>query len=166
MESRVKFLGHPVHQMLVVFPVGLLGTSVVFEGLHLWLDGSGRMATVAYYLISAGLISGLVAAPFGTIDWLAIPRGTRARSVGAAHGLGNLAVVALFGVSWWLRRDLVEAPPVLASVLAFAGGGLALVTAWLGGELVDRLGIGVSDSAAVNAPSSLRASPTPKHRYP
>lgn len=166
MESRVKFLGHPVHQMLVVFPVGLLATSVAFDALHLWYDQSGRMAVVAFYLIAAGLVTGLLAAPFGTIDWLAIPRGTRARAVGAAHGLGNLLVVALFAASWWLRRDGVEAPTTLEHALAFAGGALALVTAWLGGELVDRLGIGVSDGASVDAPSSLRAQATPKPRYP
>lgn len=79
MESRARLLGHPIHQMLVVFPLGLLGASLVFDLLAHGLD-EPLMAVVAYYLIVAGLVAGLVAAPFGTIDWLAIPRGTRARS--------------------------------------------------------------------------------------
>lgn len=154
MESRVKLFGHPVHQMLVVFPLGLLGTSVVFDLIHLVAD-STYAAGVAYALIAAGLIAGLLAAPWGTIDWLAIPAGTRAKSVGAMHGVGNVVVLLLFAASWWLRRDAVEQPPTFAWVLSFAGAALALVTAWLGGELVDRLGVGVSKNAHLNARSSL-----------
>jgi uncharacterized membrane protein len=155
MESKAKLFGHPVHQMLVVFPLGLLGTSVVFDLLYL-LGGYAEGDTVAYALIAAGLVAGLLAAPWGTIDWLAIPRGTRAKSIGALHGAGNVIVLLLFGVSWWLRRDLGEQPPpAVAWVVSFCGAALALVTAWLGGELVDRLGVGVSKHANLNARSSL-----------
>ena len=156
MESRTRLFGHPVHQMLVVFPLGLLGASVAFDLLYRGLD-NGQMAVVAHYLIAAGLIAGVVAAPFGTIDWLAIPSGTRAKSVGALHAGGNLVVLALFAASWWLRRNAPEAPSVLAHVLSFGGALLSLVTAWLGGELVDRLGVGVSEGAHLDAPSSLRS---------
>jgi uncharacterized membrane protein len=64
-------------------------------------------------------------------------------------------VVVLFAVSWLLRRDDPRAPEVLALVLSFAGAGLSLVTGWLGGELVDRLAIGVDEGAHADAPSSL-----------
>lgn len=155
MESRARLFGHPVHQMLVVFPLGLLGASVVFDLISLG-TGADLMAIVAHYLILAGVVGGLVAAPFGTIDWLAIPAGTRAKSVGALHAVGNAVVLALFGASAWLRDAAgPAAPPVLALVLSFGGAGLSLVTAWLGGELVDRLGVGVSDGAHLDAPSSL-----------
>jgi uncharacterized membrane protein len=156
MESKARLLGHPIHQMLVVFPLGLLGASVVFDLLHRGL-GSPVMALVSHHLIAAGVIAGLLAAPFGTIDWLAIPRGTRAKSVGAMHAGGNVVVLALFAASWWMRRDAPESPTALAHVLSFAGTFLVLVTAWLGGELVDRLGVGVSDGAHLDAPSSLRS---------
>ena len=95
MESRAKVLGHPVHQMLIVFPLGLLATSVMFDIGWLIRDRAD-LAMVAWWLIVVGVIGALVAAPFGTIDWLAIPRGTRARRVGALHGLGNGGVVLLF----------------------------------------------------------------------
>ena len=104
MKSRARLLGHPVHQMLIVFPLGLLATSLVFDIVHV-LGGSATMAEVAYWLVTAGLIGGLLAAPFGFIDWMAIPHGTRARRVGAWHGLGNVVVLAFFAASWWLRRD-------------------------------------------------------------
>ena len=154
MESRAKFLGHPAHQMLIVFPLGLLATGVIFDVIHL-VAGGETMAIVAYWMIAAGIIGGFVAAPFGWIDWLAIPRGTRAKSVGLWHGGGNVIVLVLFIASWFLRRDFPEQPGMLALVLSFAGAGLSLLTAWLGGELVDRLGIGVDDGAHPNAPSSL-----------
>jgi uncharacterized membrane protein len=63
------------------------------------------------------------------------------------HGLGNVIVLLLFAGSWLLRRDAPEMPGTLAYILSFAGAGLALVTGWLGGELVDRLGVGVDEGA-------------------
>jgi uncharacterized membrane protein len=159
MQSKARFLGHPVHQMLIVFPLGLLATAVIFDLIHIAV-GSPVTATVSYWMIAAGIIGGLIAAPFGWIDWFYIPRGTRAKSVGLWHGLGNLLVVLLFIASWLLRRNNPEQSDTLALVLSFSGAALALVTAWLGGELVDRLGIGVDEGANVNAPSSL-SSETP-----
>jgi uncharacterized membrane protein len=169
MESRAKLLGHPIHPMLIVFPLGLLATAVVFDVIFLITD-TLVMATVAYWMIVAGIIGGLLAAPFGLIDWLAIPEGTRAKAIGRMHGLGNVVVLLLFAGSWFLRRDVPEAPGLFAHFLSFAGAGLALVTAWLGGELVDRLGVGVYDGANLNASSSLSERPAsdrdlgvPKH---
>lgn len=161
MESKAKLLGHPVHQMLVVFPLGLLGTSVVFDLIHL-ASGSAFCAAVAHALIVAGVIAALLAAPFGTIDWLSIPQGTRAKAIGALHGGGNLVVVLLFACSWWLRQARPEDPPTVAWIISFCGAALALVTAWLGGELVDRLGVGVSPYADLNARSSLDGPAEPR----
>ena len=158
MESRAKILGHPIHQMLIPFPLGLMGTAVVFDAIYL-LWGNTAMSTVAYWMIVAGIISGFVAAPFGTIDWLAVPQGTRAKSVGLLHGAGNFVVLLLFIGSWWLRRDAPERPETLASMLSFAGAGLSLLTGWLGGELVDRLAVGVDDGAHLDSPNSLTGRP-------
>jgi len=117
------------------------------------------MAVVSYWTTAAGIIGGLIAAPCGWIDWFAIPAGTRARSIGLWHGAGNVVVVLLFVASWFVRVDLPERPDALALALSFTGAGLALVTGWLGGELVDRLGIGVDKGAHPNAPSSLSGRP-------
>ena len=154
MESRAKLFGHPIHQMLVVFPFGLLGMAVVFDVLHLF-TASTWWSDVSYGMISAGILSGFAAAPFGFIDWLAIPAGTRAKRVGLIHGAGNVFVLLLFAMSWAQRGANAAEPGVIAYVFAFAGFALALVTGWLGGELVDRLGVGVDDGAHVDAPSSL-----------
>ena len=154
MESRFKVAGHPLHQMLIVFPLGLLATAVVFDVIFL-VTNNPTWAQSAYYMIGAGLITGLAAAVPGAVDWMAIPRGTRAKRVGLFHGVGNVIVVALFAISWYLRRDTPTLPPTEAVVAGLLGAGLAIVTAWLGGELVDRLGVGVDDGAHLDAPSSL-----------
>ncbi len=154
MESRAKLFGHPIHQMLIVFPLGLLAMAVIFDIFALAL-AEGYWSEIAYWMIAAGVVTGLLAAPFGLIDWLAIPGGTRAKRIGAVHGLGNVVVVLLFAVSWWMRTDAPASPGTIALVLSFAAGALALFTGWLGGELVDRLAVGVDEGAHLDAPSSL-----------
>jgi uncharacterized membrane protein len=156
MESRAKLLGHPIHQMLIVFPLGLLAMAVIFDLFALGL-GQGYWSEIAYWMIAAGVVTGLIAAPFGLVDWLAIPQGTRAKRIGALHGIGNVVVVLLFAGSWLMRGDAPRAPEALALLMSFVAAGLALFTGWLGGELVDRLGVGVDDGAHVDAPSSLRS---------
>jgi uncharacterized membrane protein len=159
MESSAKLLGHAIHPVLIVFPLGLLSTGVIFDVIYL-IWGNPTMATVSYYMIAAGLIGGAVAAVPGWIDWFAISSGTRAKSVGLTHGLGNVAVLVLFIGSWWLRREAPNyKPDTLAYILSFAGAGLALLTGWLGGELVERLGVGVDDGAHLDAPNSLSGKP-------
>lgn len=93
------------------------------------------------------------------LDWLAIPGGTRAKRIGLLHGGGNVVVLLLFVLSWLLRRDVSTAPGGLEIGLSAVAVLLALVTGWLGGELVDRLGVGVDEGANVDAPSSLSGQP-------
>jgi uncharacterized membrane protein len=159
MEARAKLFGHPIHQMLIVFPLGLLATALVFDLVALAMNRHQGLFAASYYMIAAGIVGGLVAAVFGLIDFLKIPSGTRAKRVGTLHGVGNVVVVVLFAASWWLRRGTAADPPTIAIVLAAAGAALATVTGWLGGELVDRLGIGVDDGAHPDAPSSLSGRP-------
>jgi uncharacterized membrane protein len=154
MESRAKLFGHPIHQMLIVFPLGLLATSLLFDIVYLVTE-NGRFADISFWMIASGLVSGLIAGVFGLIDWVAIPSNTRAKRIGALHGIGNLLVTGLFAVSWFLRYDAPYVPEAGAIVLSGLAVMLALVTGWLGGELVDRLAVGVDDGAHLNSPSSL-----------
>jgi uncharacterized membrane protein len=158
MESKAKILGHPVHPMLIVFPLGLLATAVIFDAIYL-IGGNTNWLEISYWMIAAGLIGGLVAAVPGLIDWLAIPSGTRAKGIGLWHAIGNVVVLSLFGASWWLRRGDITDPGVLAFVLAFMGVGVAMLSGWLGGELVDRLGVGVDRGAHLNSPNALSGRP-------
>jgi uncharacterized membrane protein len=159
MESRAKLFGHPVHQMLIVFPLGLFISAVFFDILY-FISDNPRFAFVGYWNITGGIVGGLAAAIFGAIDFSAIPRGTRAWRIGLAHGLGNVGLIALFVVAWLLRRpDALHLPIATAFTLQIVALGLGTITAWLGGELVDRLGVGVSDGANLDAPSSLSGRP-------
>ena len=155
MESKAKLVGHPIHQMLIVFPLGLFITAVIFDIIYK-VTGNATLATVSYWNIAGGVIGGLLAAVFGLVDWLAIPAGTRAKAIGLWHGVGNVVVVVLFAASWLLRRDdPAHLPGTVPFVLSLVALLLGTVTGWLGGELVDRLGVGVDEGAHLDAPSSL-----------
>jgi uncharacterized membrane protein len=159
MESKVKLLGHPIHPMLIVVPLGLFIATVIFDALYMW-RGNATFAVVAYWNMAGGIIGGLLAAVFGLIDWLAIPTGTRAKRIGLLHGATNVLVVAMFAFAWWARNNAVDVSPTtnlfIIEVAALLFGAVA---GWLGGELVDRLAVGVDDGAHLNAPSSLSGRP-------
>jgi uncharacterized membrane protein len=159
MESKVKLLGHPVHPMVIVFPLGLWITAVVFDLIRLGM-GNLELAVVSYWTIAAGLIGAVIAALFGWIDWFGIPSGTRAKAIGLWHGGGNMLVAILFLGSWLLRLNGPGYDPgTLGFLLSLVGIGIGAVTGWLGGEMVDRLGVGVDPGAHLNAPNSLSGRP-------
>jgi uncharacterized membrane protein len=154
MESRAKLFGHPIHQMLIVFPLGLLATSVIFDIIYL-ITGNGYWTELAFWMIAAGVIGGLISAVFGLIDWLAIPNNTRAKMVGILHAITNVLVLGLFTASWFLRQDMPNRTTMLAIGVSFFACVLSSLGAWFGGELVTRLGVGVDNGANLNAPNSL-----------
>lgn len=159
MESRVKLFGHPIHPTLIVFPLGLFATAVIMDIMYLITKGP-NFPIVAYWDIIVGVIVGLIAAVFGLIDLLALPAGSRAKSIGFMHGGGNVVLVVLFLLSLILRRGAAgHVPDTVALIFSFAGIILGLFTGWLGGELVDRLGVGVYPGANINSPSSLSGEP-------
>jgi uncharacterized membrane protein len=159
MESKLKVLGHGAHPILIVFPLGLLATAAIFDIIY-FVTNNAQIANAAYWMIAAGIIGGIVAAVPGFVDWFAIPAGTRAKRVGLVHGVGNDVVLILFGLSWWLRRGAPDhAPETVPFVLSMLGVGLALFTGWLGGELVERLGMAVHDGAHLDAPNTLSGRP-------
>ena len=150
-----KIVGHHIHPMLIVFPLGLLAVSVFFDIAYL-ATHARAFGAITFWDMLAGIIGGLLAAVFGFWDWLTIPGGTRAKRIGAWHGLVNVTVVGLFTASWLLRRnDALLLPSSSALTLSFVALALALIGGWLGGELVERLGIAVSPNAGPDAPSSL-----------
>ncbi len=173
MESKAKLAGHAIHPMLIVFPLGLLATATIFDLIYTG-NRNADLATFSFWAIAAGVVGGLLAAVFGFWDWLSIPGGTRAKAIGLWHGGGNVVVTALFAVSWLIRNGATgRLPNGVPIILEVVGVLLALVTGWLGGELVERLRVGVDDGAHLDAPSSLSDRPAdeglhrpvePRHR--
>ena len=155
MESRTKVLGHPVHPMLIVLPLGLFIGAVVFDAVYLrW--GFASLASVGHWNIGAGIAGGLLAAIAGFLDWLAIPAGTRAKRVGVYHALSNVTALLVFAGVFWMRSNSVNLAPTprlfAMEMVALMFGALG---GWLGGELVDRLGVGVDNGANLDAPNSM-----------
>jgi uncharacterized membrane protein len=141
--------------MLVVVPLGLFIGAVVFDAIYLW-RGSPTIATVGYWNIAGGILGGLLAAVFGLIDWLAIPAGTRAKRIGLWHASSNvIAILGFAGVLWtrYSSGHLATTSGLFTiEVIALLVGAIG---GWLGGELVDRLGVGVDTGANLDAPNSI-----------
>jgi uncharacterized membrane protein len=165
MAGKINLLGHPVHPMLIVFPLGLLPTAVACDIIY-WITHNPHWGHIAYWLIAAGVLSGIVAALFGFADWWALPGGTRAKQLGVSHLVVNAIMLVLFAISWWLRRAAPDQPTTITTALAVVAVLFGSVGGWLGGELVYRLSVGVDFDAHVNSPSSLSGRPAKENAKP
>ena len=160
MQSRARFLSHPIHQIVIVFPLGLFFTSAIFDLIGL-ATSSSRWNFVASYMIGAGLVGGVAAAVAGLVDYLAIPARTRARKIGMIHGIASLGMVAMFGIGGWLRMGQPSHPTPVALLFSWGGVLVGAAAGWLGGELVTRMGIGVDPDAGLDAPGSFTRTVAP-----
>lgn len=146
MSSRASIAGHPIHPMLVPLPIGLFVFSFVADLVARYGAGD-PWPSVAFYTMAGGLVGALLAAPFGLIDLLALSKNTRARKIGMAHMVINLAIVVLYLVNFALRWQgaPVEGAPFLLSLVAILS---LLVSGWLGGHMVYVHGVAVAPRTA------------------
>jgi uncharacterized membrane protein len=145
--------------MLVMFPVALYITGFIFDAITVFSD-NGTYSQVGFWCVTVGLIGAVLAAATGLADWSRIPTNTRARAVGLRHGALNAVALILFVISWALRINATDHRPSVALVVVeLIAVAIAGVAAWFGGELVDRMGIGVDEGAHPDAPSSLSRTP-------
>jgi uncharacterized membrane protein len=157
MDSRFKIAGHAVHPMLIPLPLGMFLGTLIFDIVYLLTDDL-QFATVSFYMAVLAAVGGVAAAAAGAVDLKNIPKGTRAKRVGNVHAIGNDIVIALFALSAFLRYQADDyKPSALALALTFAGAAASFVTGWLGGELVERLG--VDADAHLDATTSLKDEP-------
>src|SRR4051794_27694478 len=131
---RGTWLGHALHPLLTDVPLGCW----IGAGL-LDLTGARRFRSAARCLVGLGLLAVPVTVASGLVEWSALTD-PRVRRVGVAHAAGNGAVATFYLVSWLSRRRGRHAIGLAA---AFAGGGLAVVTGYLGGHLSFARGAGV-----------------------
>jgi uncharacterized membrane protein len=141
--------GHPFHPMLVTVPIGAWVCSLVFDIVtRAKSAGSVPLNEAAYWLIGIGIIGAVIAALFGLMDLLTIPRHTRAFATGLTHMVLNLAVVALYVVNFVWRHSTyydeakVRGGQLVLSVVAIV---LLAVSGWLGGTLAYHFGVRVAD---------------------
>src|SRR3954468_1646627 len=141
MRSTANLSGHPIHPMLVGFPVAYLMGSAV---LNLWarVSGRSRLHQTAKDLNTLGLATACAAAVPGIVDYtFAVPPKSSAKERATKHALTNVTALTLFAAARAGRRNGRPAPWALAAEVA--GAGLIATAGYLGGTLVDRNQIGV-----------------------
>jgi uncharacterized membrane protein/nitrite reductase/ring-hydroxylating ferredoxin subunit len=142
MRSVASFKSHPIHPMLVAFPIAFLTGALVCDWAGVLLDRPRWWAGGAY-LALAGIASAFVAAVPGFIDYLyTVPPDSSGKKRATQHMIVNLGAVALFIVAWVLRGDADARPGWGTLLLELAGMGLMTTGGWLGGTLVYRNLIG------------------------
>jgi uncharacterized membrane protein len=143
--------GHPFHPILVTIPIGAWVCSLVFDiATRVNNDGSKPLTDATYWLIGLGIIGALLAAVFGLMDLIRIPRGTRALRFGLTHMTLNLAVVGMYIGNFFWRHDsysVASRVQVGQLVLSAVALGVLVVSGWIGGMLAYRYGVRVADEA-------------------
>jgi len=151
MYSKIKIMGHPVHPMLVTFPISFYTSTLIafiiyaFSGAQFWFR-VGIIANVA------GVAMAVVAATFGFLDWfLGIPSGTEAKSTGIKHMSLNLISLLLFLITLVFNAgEWSAAAPVMhgAIILPLLGFLTTLCAGYYGWTLVQNLHVGVEFTSA------------------
>lgn len=161
MPSRASFGGHPIHPMLIPFPIGLLVFSFIADLIFLW-KGNQIWNDIAFYTMLGGIIGGAAAAIPGLIDWMTLTD-RAAVKVANWHARVNIITLLIFIASFYLRTTggaawipTVPLLPVLLSIVGVIGLSIA---GWLGGQLVFRHGVGVD----VKAPTTSEEPEAQRH---
>jgi len=144
MKSKATIGGHPIHPMLIPFPIALWATSFAVDVLFYFVRHQTLLVT-AKFMIAAGCLAAIAAAIPGIIDWLGIKNG-EVKKVANWHARLNIAALVVFAISLFLRMnsysDLVGRRLTIPFLLSLVGVILISISGWLGGELVFRYGIG------------------------
>ncbi len=146
MASRASIGGHPIHPMLIPFPIGLLVFSFIADLIYLWRGNPIWRDYVAFYTLLGGIIGAAAAAIPGLIDWATLTD-RAAVKVANWHARVNIVTLVIFIGSFYLRTTSGAAwfpklpmLPVFVSLVGMIGLSIA---GWLGGQLVFRHGVAV-----------------------
>lgn len=142
-ESKIALAGHPIHAMLVAFPIALATCTVAADLLY-WWTGDVFWARAALWTTGVGFLMGLLAGVSGTAELLLVP-GIRARAASWTHFIFAMTLLSAFGLNWGIRmtgyQEAVLPYGLLLSLLVAA---LTALTGWHGGKLVFDYQIGTS----------------------
>jgi uncharacterized membrane protein len=146
-HSTAKIGGHPIHPMLIPFPIvcfiGVLVTDIVFLSNH-----DAGWATASRYLLAIGLVMAALAAVAGLTDFMGDDR-IRGSSDALKHMLANVTAVVLEIVNFFVRLNNNDAIGKMGVYLSVSVVLILVYSGWKGGDLVYRHGIGVHDSPNV-----------------
>jgi len=146
MRSPASIMGHPIHPMLIPFPIALWVFSLVADLIYLW-RGNPVWEWVAFYTLAGGIVGALLAAVFGIIDYFGI-KDRKASSIAAWHARINVLALLIFAAGFYLRTaggaELVSESLTIPVALSVVGVILITISGWLGGELVFKHGVAVN----------------------
>ena len=143
-KSTAQIMGHPIHPMLVPFPIAFLVGALIGDILF-WRLADPFWATASLYLLGAGIVTALLAALAGLTDF-AGSRRLRALTPAWLHMIGNVVAVLIAIVNLIVRLgDPAAAVIPLGLALSAATGFILIFTGWLGGELVFKHRAGVAE---------------------
>ena len=150
MASRASIGGHPIHPMLIPFPIGLLVFSVVADLIYLWRGNPIWRDYIAFYTLLGGIIGGAAAAIPGLIDWATLTD-RAAVKVANWHARVNITTLVIFIASFYLRTTSgaawMPSMPMLPFFLSVVGLIGLSIAGWLGGQLVFAHGVAVTSEA-------------------
>src|SRR5215467_3374581 len=157
MRSSIAIKSHPVHPMLVAFPIALWVTGFIFDLIGAARDSSALWAA-GFYCVIAGCVGAFLAAIPGAIDWLTVvPPRSSAKTRGLLHGSLNVLLLILF-IYVAARQGSPADEPDKATLVVMAIGVIVLgISGWLGGTLVYRNQIGVDHRYAGSGKFKLRS---------
>lgn len=146
MRTPASIAGHPLHPMLVTFPIGLFVFSLISDLISFYGGNPEIWSTVAFYTMGGGLVGALIAALPGLIDLLSLSN-RHIKKIALTHMAINLTLVVLFAVNFWLRLagSSNQGAPFW---LSLAGVAMLVVSGWLGAEMVHKHGVSVQADAA------------------
>lgn len=141
-DTVVAISRHPLHPMLVTFPIALLICGLASDLAYLWfLDGF--WARMSLWLLGAGTLMGIIAGTTGAVELLLVG-GIRRRAAAWNHFVMGTMLLAVSFTNWfWRLPDSVAAILPLGMYLSFLGVVLVGLTGWMGGKLVFEDEVGV-----------------------
>jgi uncharacterized membrane protein len=141
--------GHPIHPALVTVPIGVWISSLVFDIGSRMVDYPRFLAEGSRWLIAIGVIGALVAALWGLMDLLAVPKGTKVARIALTHMSINVLVLVAYVINYLIRGSDPKAPvPVGLIVLSIISLLVLSFSGYLGGKLAYRYGVRVADEDA------------------
>lgn len=150
MASRASIGGHPIHPMLIPFPIGLLVFSLIADLIYLWRGNPVWENYIAFYTLLGGIIGAAAAAIPGLIDWATLTD-RAAVKVANWHARVNIVGLVIFIASFYLRTisgaKWIAGLPSLPIILSIVGVVGLSIAGYLGGELVFRHGVAVTASS-------------------
>lgn len=156
MRSRAAIGNHPIHPMLVPLPIGAFFVALVGDVAYSGNSRTGFWYDLSYVCIAVGIVTALLAAVFGAIDYFSVKMSGQGFRLATWHALLNVLMLALYTTSFLLRRHGAAASGshwVVAAALAFVGFGLLAVTGWLGGSVAHEHRVGVIERLTVVRPA-------------